>query len=90
MIIDKIYIINLERAKERLNKVVSELEKIGGQFSNYTIFKAVDGKTIKNDEIKTKYCAKNNILLIRIKYDQNIEETLKQKLKLNYEKHVDQ
>jgi len=52
MIIDKIYIINLERAKERLNKVVSELEKIGGQFSNYTIFKAVDGKTIKNDEIK--------------------------------------
>jgi hypothetical protein len=44
---------------------------------------------VKNDEIKTKYCAKNNILLIRIKYDQNIEETLKQKLKLNYEKHVD-
>ena len=52
MIVDKIYIINLERATERLEKVISELEKIGGQFSNYTVFKAIDGKTISEDEIK--------------------------------------
>ena len=51
MIIDKIYIINLERAKDRLNKVVNELKKLGGPFLNYNIFKAIDGKTIKDDEI---------------------------------------
>lgn len=52
MIIDKIYIINLERAKERLEKIIRELEKLGGQFTNYTVFKAIDGKTISEDEIK--------------------------------------
>lgn len=37
---------------------------------------------VKNDEIKNNYCIKNNIGLIRIKYDQNIGEILKQKLKI--------
>jgi GR25 family glycosyltransferase involved in LPS biosynthesis len=51
MIIDKIYIINLERAKDRLKEVVSELKRLGGPFLNYSIFKAIDGKTIKDEEI---------------------------------------
>ena len=32
------------------------------------------------DQIKTDYCLKNNIPLIRIRYDENIEEVLMQKL----------
>ena len=52
MIVDKIYIINLERATERLYKVINELKKLGGQFSNYTVFKAIDGKTISENEVK--------------------------------------
>jgi len=31
----------------------------------------------KNDEIKNKYCNENNIKLIRIRYDENVEEALK-------------
>ena len=30
----------------------------------------------KNDEIKTKYCLENNILLLRIRYDEDIDKTL--------------
>lgn len=38
---------------------------------------------IKNDSIKTNFCTKNNINLLRIKYDENIEEKIKNYL---YEK----
>ena len=40
-------------------------------------------KTIKNDEIKNKYCKDNNITLIRIPYwdFDNIENILKEHLK---------
>lgn len=34
-----------------------------------------------NDNIKTEYCETNNIKLIRIRYDENIEEILKKRLK---------
>ena len=34
----------------------------------------------KNDEIKNLYCKKNNIKLIRIKYDQNVNKILCEKL----------
>ena len=47
-------------------------------------FKAVDhfggqeGLRIRqlHDKIKTEYCKDNNILLLRIKYDENIEDKL--------------
>jgi hypothetical protein len=32
--------------------------------------------TQQNDKIKNEYCKNNNIRLIRIKYDENIEEKL--------------
>lgn len=32
------------------------------------------------DQIKTEYCLKNNIPLIRIRYNENIEEVLKSSL----------
>lgn len=31
----------------------------------------------KRDEIKNNYCINNNIKLIRVRYDENIEEKLK-------------
>jgi len=37
-------------------------------------------QTKKRDKIKTNYCSKNNILLIRIKYDENIAHVLNEKL----------
>lgn len=51
-------------------------------------FKPIDifgGKTAfeelkKRDEIKTNYCIKNNIKLLRIKYNENIENILKENL----------
>lgn len=36
--------------------------------------------TIKNDEIKNNFCKINNINLLRIRYDENIEEKLKNNL----------
>ena len=35
-----------------------------------------------NDQIKNEYCIENNIKLIRIRYDENIEEKLSNILKL--------
>ena len=32
----------------------------------------------KKDKIKNEYCEKNNIYLLRIKYDENIDEKLKE------------
>jgi len=43
--------------------------------------KAFESCKIK-DQIKTDYCLKNNIPLIRIRYDENIEDVLSQKLML--------
>jgi len=43
--------------------------------------KAFESRKIK-DQIKTNYCLKNNIPLIRIRYDENIEDVLLQKLML--------
>ena len=34
----------------------------------------------KNDKIKNEYCKNNNIHLLRIKYNENIEEKLKEYL----------
>ena len=34
--------------------------------------------TLKNDKIKIDYCKKNNILLHIIRYDENIEERMKE------------
>ena len=47
-------------------------------FEAVDIFGGIDSlqATQRNDNIKTKYCANNNIILLRIKYDQNIEEIL--------------
>ena len=39
----------------------------------------------ENDRIKDIYCIQNNIQLLRIKYDENIEQILKQKINNNYE-----
>lgn len=36
----------------------------------------------RNDKLKDIYCMQNNIYLIRIKYDQDIEQILKQKIKI--------
>lgn len=52
MQISKIYIINLKTATDRKEKVINELTKIGNEFTNYTIFEAIIGKTISDDEIK--------------------------------------
>jgi len=38
-------------------------------------------KRLNNDKIKTDFCKKNNIELLRIKYDENIIEKLKNKIK---------
>ena len=40
-------------------------------------------KRVNNDKIKTDFCKNNNIKVLRIKYDENIIEKLKNKLK-NY------
>lgn len=49
---DSIYVINLKERKDRLEHIISELKKIECQ--NYTIFEAVDGKTIHNEtKLKT-------------------------------------
>lgn len=53
------------------------LEFFGGQ-KNFEIVK-------ENDKIKDIYCLENNINLLRIKYDQNIEQILNQKINNNYE-----
>jgi len=37
-------------------------------------------KRVNNDKIKTDFCQKNNIELLRIKYDENIIEKLKKYL----------
>lgn len=36
--------------------------------------------TIRNDNIKTEYCLRNNIKLLRIKYNQNIEKILNEQI----------
>lgn len=33
-------------------------------------------KVMKHDAIKTNYCAKNNIVLLRVRYDENVKEKL--------------
>jgi hypothetical protein len=65
-------------------------ENILIEFDGQQHYKSVDyfGGTssyeelVKNDKIKNNYCIENNIGLIRIKYNQNIGEILKQKLKI--------
>jgi hypothetical protein len=44
-------------------------------------------KSIIKDQIKTDYCINNNIQLIRIKYDENIEEKLKEILTIHHQNH---
>ena len=48
-------------------------------FEPNEFFGGVEGynKLIINDEIKNEYCKNNNIRLIRIRYDENINERLK-------------
>jgi len=41
-------------------------------------------KILKNDSIKNEYCRKNNIRLIRIRYDENINKRLNKEIMLNF------
>ena len=48
-------------------------------FKSIEYFGGINGfeQTVNNDKIKTNYCKENNIQLIRIKYNENIEEKFK-------------
>lgn len=42
--INKTYVINLSRQPKRKAKIISEFEKLGNHFFNYSFFEAIDGK----------------------------------------------
>jgi GR25 family glycosyltransferase involved in LPS biosynthesis len=58
--IDNVYLINLKHRNDRLIKMDKILNKIGGKFSEYKRFEAVNGKLITDEE-------KNNLLSLRCK-----------------------
>ena len=58
--IDKVYVINLKHRNDRLIKMDKMLNKIGGKFSEYERFEAVNGKLITEEE-------KNNLLSLKSK-----------------------
>ena len=70
MKIDKVYLINLDKSKDRLLLSDKELKKIGGVFSNYKRFSAIYGKDLSDDYIKSittpysYYFLKNYIIVI--------------------------
>ena len=51
MNIDKIYIINLDRNKDRYKTCVNMLNKLGGIFNNFVRLPAVDGKKLEKNQI---------------------------------------
>jgi len=64
MIIDKIYMINLERKKDVADNSINRLNNLtknNNLFSNINIFKAVDGQLLNKNEI-------NNYLTLKAKY----------------------
>jgi len=71
MIIDKIYVINLKRRKDRLLKIDKLFKELGGIFKKYEKIEAVDGNTLSIDDnnltLKTKYLYDNPTLLMDIK-----------------------
>lgn len=58
--IDNVYVINLKHRNDRLIKIDKILNKIGGKFSEYKRFEAVNGKLITDEE-------KNNLISLRCK-----------------------
>ena len=58
--IDKVYVINLKHRDDRLNKMDKMLNSIGGKFSEYERFEAVNGKLITEEE-------KNSLLSLKSK-----------------------
>ena len=55
-IVDKVYVINLEKDKERLEFISTQLKALNIEFER---FEAVDGSSIKNDLRLTTYCSSN-------------------------------
>jgi GR25 family glycosyltransferase involved in LPS biosynthesis len=58
--IDKVYVINLKHREDRLKKMDKILKGIGGKFSEYERFEAINGKLITEEE-------KNNLLSLKSK-----------------------
>jgi GR25 family glycosyltransferase involved in LPS biosynthesis len=72
MIIDKIYVINLKKRKDRLLKINMLFKELGGIFNNYERIEAVDGNNLSiiennNLTLKTKYLFNNPTLFMDIK-----------------------
>lgn len=55
-IVDKVYVINLEKDKERLEFISTQLKALNIEFQR---FEAVDGSSIKNDLRLTTHCSSN-------------------------------
>jgi len=53
MKIDKVYLINLDKSKDRLEQSDFELKKLGGIFKEYQRVSAVDGKQLSEEYIKS-------------------------------------
>lgn len=51
--IEQVYLINLDRSKDRLLNSDVQLKKLGGIFSNYKRVTGIDASTLTNDYIKT-------------------------------------
>jgi glycosyl transferase family 25 len=53
MLIDKVYLINLDESKERLKISDRELKKIGGIFADYTRISGINGNKLPDDYVKS-------------------------------------
>lgn len=51
--IDKVYLINLDRSKDRLKNADIQLKNLGGIFSNYKRISGIDGSILTDDYIKS-------------------------------------
>jgi GR25 family glycosyltransferase involved in LPS biosynthesis len=51
--IDQVYLINLDKSKDRLLNSDLQLKKLGGIFSNYKRISGIDAKTLSDDYIKS-------------------------------------
>lgn len=67
VIIDKVYLINLDRRPDRLENMKKKLKDMGGIFNNFNRFQAIDGNNITDDQI-LNLCSTNTINSLKNKF----------------------